>query len=181
MRSCVVFYEDVDILNYPILSTFRLLQNHDGFQSRTDSCGLCRLCNCVMSANWWQGTTHRGWVSATFCANIWFGWKYSHTYHHGVVALSEHSSTNKRFVFRMQFQKEAELSKNVCWLRLLLKLSLAYLLTTSTPIKYSESSCISLYLLLWLLTNSAINFTTYSIRHLLCIKLHAFQWSFDSQ
>ena len=55
LNRCCVFF----CFSLLTLPCFRLLQDHHGFQSRSDSSALCRLFNSAVPANRRKGQTHR--------------------------------------------------------------------------------------------------------------------------
>lgn len=51
-----------NVLFFFVFVFFRMLQDHDSVQPRSDSCALCWLFNSPVSAHWRQSTSHRGSV-----------------------------------------------------------------------------------------------------------------------
>ena len=54
---------------------FRMLQDHDSVQPRSDSCAVCWLFNSPVSAHWRQSTSHRGsvWTYSIHLNNLTAG------------------------------------------------------------------------------------------------------------
>lgn len=61
-------------LNY-FFFLFRMLQDHDSVQPRSDSCAVCWLFNSPVSAHWRQSTSHRGsvWTYSIHLNNLTAG------------------------------------------------------------------------------------------------------------